>query len=151
MINVVEFETKSITKTTDYDGFIENEIRYVIVEKGTGKVLDDAQGYGYKTAQGAHKAGWYKFQRGRDHIITGAEKAKEFWDLHPEAAKEIENQMEMWYKELARGEFTFEQIISEVEKRFLLDVPQEILKYIDMLDPRYRKNWNKIKKKKFRR
>lgn len=36
------------------------EIRYYIVSTATGKALDDAQGYGYKTAQKAHAAYTYK-------------------------------------------------------------------------------------------
>ena len=32
------------------------ETRYRIVSTATGKVLDDAHGYGYKTAQKAHAA-----------------------------------------------------------------------------------------------
>lgn len=34
--------------------------RYVVVDEATGEVLDDAQGYGYKTAQNAHRAHAYK-------------------------------------------------------------------------------------------
>lgn len=34
--------------------------RYVIVDKETREVLDDAQGYGYKSPQGAHAAWSYK-------------------------------------------------------------------------------------------
>jgi hypothetical protein len=30
--------------------------RYVVVDEATGEVLDDAQGYGYKSAQNAHRA-----------------------------------------------------------------------------------------------
>lgn len=37
-----------------------SEIRYRIVSTDTGKVLDDAQGYGYKTAQKAYSAYAYK-------------------------------------------------------------------------------------------
>lgn len=40
-----------------YDTF---EIRYRIVSADTGEVLDDAQGYGYKTAQNAYSAYAYK-------------------------------------------------------------------------------------------
>lgn len=40
-----------------YDTF---EIRYQIVSTETGEVLDDAQGYGYKTAQKAYSAYAYK-------------------------------------------------------------------------------------------
>ncbi|BBX95905.1 hypothetical protein [Mycobacterium lacus] len=34
--------------------------RYVIVDAATGGIVDDAQGYGYKTAQNAHRAHAYK-------------------------------------------------------------------------------------------
>ena len=37
-----------------------NEKRYIIVDIKTNKVLDNAQGYGYKTRIGAHKAWGYK-------------------------------------------------------------------------------------------
>ena len=37
-----------------------NESRYRIVDVETGKVLDDAQGHGYKTAQKVHAARGYK-------------------------------------------------------------------------------------------
>lgn len=45
---------KSAALSTAYD------IRYVIVDKDTGEILDDAQGYGYKTAQKAYAAYGYK-------------------------------------------------------------------------------------------
>lgn len=36
------------------------ESRFVVINEDTGKILDDAQGYGYKTAQKAHAAWAYK-------------------------------------------------------------------------------------------
>ena len=36
------------------------EPRYVIVDEKTGKILDDGNGYGYKTVQAAHKGWAYK-------------------------------------------------------------------------------------------
>lgn len=36
------------------------ETRYRIVNEQTGEVIDDAQGYGYKSFQKAQKALWYK-------------------------------------------------------------------------------------------
>jgi hypothetical protein len=38
------------------------EKRYVVVDTETGKMLDDAQGYGYKSAQKAHAAYAYKHE-----------------------------------------------------------------------------------------
>lgn len=36
------------------------EPRYIIVDEETGEILDDANGYGYKTRQAAHKGWAYK-------------------------------------------------------------------------------------------
>lgn len=41
------------TLSEDYDR------RYVVVDATTGAIIDDAQGYGYKTAQNAHRAHGY--------------------------------------------------------------------------------------------
>lgn len=38
------------------------EKRYVVVDKNTGEVLDDAQGYGYKTKKNAYSAYYYKYR-----------------------------------------------------------------------------------------
>jgi len=39
------------------------EYRFKIVDKETGKIFDDAQGYGYKTKQSAYKSLTYKLKR----------------------------------------------------------------------------------------
>ena len=36
-----------------------SEDRYVVVDKDTGEILDDAQGYGFKTAEKAYKCFHY--------------------------------------------------------------------------------------------
>ena len=42
------------------------EKRFVLVDTETGEIIDDAQGCGYKTAQGAHRAyGWKQTHRRR--------------------------------------------------------------------------------------
>ena len=52
------------------------DMRYVIVDKNTGEVLDDAQGYGYRTVQGAYKAYAYK-TRDRSKDKEKAQRRKE--------------------------------------------------------------------------
>ena len=37
-----------------------DEKRFVVVDKNTGEILDDAQGYGYKTIRNAYAASAYK-------------------------------------------------------------------------------------------
>jgi len=39
---------------------INNQKRFVLMDNETRKIVDDAQGYGYKTVQGAYKA--YRFK-----------------------------------------------------------------------------------------
>lgn len=52
------------------------EPRFIIVDAETGEVLDDAQGYGYKSAQKAHAAwGW----KNRDPKLAAKEKAINKW------------------------------------------------------------------------
>lgn len=43
MANIIVIESNSLSKGYDK--------RYVIVDKDSGEILDDAQGYSYKTAQ----------------------------------------------------------------------------------------------------
>lgn len=45
-------------KANDY------ETRFRLVNKDTGEIIDDAQGYGYRTVQGCYKAIYYKRNRG---------------------------------------------------------------------------------------
>ena len=45
---------KSVALSSPYDP------RYIVVDSETGKTLDDANGYGYKSAQKAHAAFGYK-------------------------------------------------------------------------------------------
>lgn len=61
MSNVKAIRSESLSKPYDY--------RYVIVDIETGEILDDAQGYGYKTAQKAYAGYNYK-------IMPKSEKAK---------------------------------------------------------------------------
>ena len=42
----------------------EYETRFRLVNKDTGEIIDDAQGYGYRTVQGCYKAIYYKRNRG---------------------------------------------------------------------------------------
>lgn len=51
-ISVVAVESSSLSR--------KGERRYVILDVETGEILDDAQGYGYKSAQKAYAAWGYK-------------------------------------------------------------------------------------------
>lgn len=52
MKNIIVVEDKKLSK--------QYEKRFVVVDKETGEILDDAQGYGYKTIKNAYSAYAYK-------------------------------------------------------------------------------------------
>ena len=52
MVDIMVVESETLSKKYDK--------RYIIVNKESGELLDDAQGYGYKTPQKAHAAWAYK-------------------------------------------------------------------------------------------
>ena len=56
--------------------------RFIIVEKGTNNLIDDAQGYGYKTKDGAYKAAYYKLNQ--KSIIHKQRVVNNFLENHPE-------------------------------------------------------------------
>ena len=70
-----KIKTMMFNKEIDYgDGIKDYEIRYVIVDEETGEILDDAQGYGYKSPRKAYAAYAYKH---RDKSKDKEKKAKE--------------------------------------------------------------------------
>lgn len=42
--------------------------RFEIVDKETGEIIDNANGYGYKNKTNAYRAGWYKFGGGKRKV-----------------------------------------------------------------------------------
>ena len=100
--------------------------RFVIVDDD-GKIVDDAQGYGYKSKQKAHKAIWYKFQNGKQKINEKQKKKIEFFKQHKGLDKFLNKIFENNCKEIARGEVTDQDIIDEVKETFNIDIPKEYL------------------------
>jgi len=77
------------------------ETRYVIQDAETGEVLDDAQGYGFKTKQKAYAAWAYKT---RDPIKTAQKKEKEHAIRHwMKEHKSFCRDMEQFAFEIAKG------------------------------------------------
>ncbi len=73
-------------------------MRYCIVSTETGEVLDDAQGYGYKTARKAYAAYGYKTRdkskdeeraKAKEHIKKWMKENKEFIGLMDDIAFEM--------------------------------------------------------------
>lgn len=78
--------------------------RFKIVDKG-GKLVDNAQGYGFKTSQKAKKYIWYKFGGGKQKI----DDIKSFWRKNRQFSKKLSDLYMDWYKEIARNEVNFEE------------------------------------------
>ena len=78
----------------------EREDRWNIVDFKTGAIIDDAQGYGYKTQQKAAKAGWWKFKGGKGKT-KNEEKIVMLWmSNNAKYVEEYENIVISNFKEL---------------------------------------------------
>jgi hypothetical protein len=84
------------------------QARFIIINPDTGEVLDDAQGYGYKTAQKAHAAWNYKHDDARK-AWTAQKKAINKWlDSQRELSSRIDDGM--WYAVDDGMPFTIEDL-----------------------------------------
>jgi len=101
--------------------------RYIIVDE-EGKIIDDAQGYGYKTFNNATKAMWYKFGGGKRKKRNIKTERKRFFKENPGLEEFIDNFYETWFKELSRGEVTEEDLIQSIKEEFGIIYPKKLLK-----------------------
>ena len=100
--------------------------RWVITDDD-GKVVDDAQGYGYKSKQKAAKALWYKFKDGKSKINKNKQEKNAFFKQHKGLSKFLNKIYEDNFKELYRGEVTEQDIIDEVKEKFGINIPKSFL------------------------
>ena len=91
--------------------------RFVISNPITGKILDDAQGYGYTTKPKAEKAAWYKFKGGKSKLEAAEKEANNFWRAHKNFAATANEFYETRFKEIALGELDAEEEIAELAKK----------------------------------
>lgn len=100
----------------------ETQTRFDICD-ADGKVIDDAQGYGYKSAQSAHKAASYKFKGGKKK----ADEAKAFWRHHKEFAIKLSDLLLSSFKEPPSDAdiiaFSVECGISDFNSKFVKALP----------------------------
>lgn len=93
-----------------------------------GKVIDDAQGWGFKSKQAAIKAAWYRFGGGKQKIEKKKSDFKELMKV-PENKRlynRIDELLEWAWKEITRKETTVQDIFKEVEKEFSMEIPEAI-------------------------
>lgn len=106
--------------------------RYIIVDSETGEVIDDAQGYGYKSKVNAHKAMCYKFKGGKEKKDNDKKLFKEWVKegTNKSILKQIKNILEMNFKEIAGEEITTKDIIKEIEEEHNINIPNYVIKSI---------------------
>lgn len=100
--------------------------RFVIVDE-QGSVIDDANGYGYKSYRKGVKAMWYKFGGGKQKIDTAKQKRIAFMKQYPGLDEYITNLYEWNFKEMARGECTEDDFLDSIKEKFGINMPKEYL------------------------
>lgn len=103
-----------------------NPGRFVIVDDHES-VIDDANGYGYKSQKSANKAMWYKFGGGKEKKAELEKRKKQFFREYPGMEKYLDTLYETWFKEIARGEFTQQDLIKDIQEKFGVAIPVEFL------------------------
>lgn len=114
-------------KTVETEFGRHEEIRYAIVDDA-GKIIDDAQGYGYRTYAKASKAMWWKFKGGDKQ----SNDKLNWWKKHKELWLSIQDDLEYWWKEIMIGDFTDDDIKSLYKKKaedMHIDLPDDMLKF----------------------
>jgi hypothetical protein len=128
-MKVIPKQIKANIKQDQYDNYSQHDKRFVIIDD-SGNIVDDAQGWGYKTEEKARKAMWYKFKGGKKKIDKREEEKRVFFDNHQGLDKFLHRIWENNFKEIARGEVTEQDIIDDVKKEFGIDLPKEYVQGI---------------------
>ena len=96
--------------------------RYVVIGEATGAIVDDAQGYGYKSAQNAHRAHAYKSMPSKKKRQRDAAKRRvERWCAqHPEFMQRVEQSM---FYAMKDGENVTEADVLVILAEYGLELP----------------------------
>lgn len=103
------------------------EQRYAIYDL-TDKLLDDANGYGYKSVKSAHKAASYKLNGGKEKAKRTSNEAKLFLKKYPQISDDI--QQEMFYSFKDGEKFDSAEFWEKTELELGITIPLNIRKYI---------------------
>lgn len=112
--------------------------RFEIVDKETGEIIDNANGYGYKTKTNAYKAGWFKFGGGKKKV----DDAIAWWRL-PEHREFSEWLLEKRNSLIDECHDTHTQL--DGLRKYMAAKAEEYAKEhgIDDYKPEYFKSWDK--------
>lgn len=101
--------------------------RYAIANQDD-EIIDDAQGWGYKTRQSAQKALWWKFKGGKQKNNKEKNKLKAWLknETNKKVHKRIEYLIETHFKEIARNETTIDDIYEIVKEEFNIEIPSYV-------------------------
>lgn len=114
------------------------ETRFCIIDSETGEILDDAQGYGYKTAQKAYSAYAYKI-RSYDIVKEKEEKEKNIRKWMKEH-KEFVNLINGYAIEIAKGSMSPDD---RFDAKFVEELLVEYDLHIDFTASELLKVWQK--------
>lgn len=118
---------------TDY-GYSKKETRYYVIDKETGEMIDDAQGWGYKSKEKAYKCIAYKLNKKK--IDSDKQKVFDFIKEHKEYFK---NLVDIIGDDCLHGTpWSNTEMINYIKKQNFEDIPcnlKTVIKY--MFDYRY--------------
>lgn len=101
-----------------------NDERYVLVDVETGEVVDDAQGYGYRTKQKAHAAWAYKTRdKSKDKEKAAKYRKIKQWLKHN---KQFENLLESHLFDICTGHDPDETFNADLIRKVLQECELEI-------------------------
>ena len=97
--------------------------------------IENAQGYGYKSRDAAHRAAWYH-AGGKEAIKSNNSEAKQFIkvvkeQLGVDLEKVFDDELDLSVKEIMRGEITMEHVYAYVESKAQRPLPKSVRKYLE--------------------
>jgi hypothetical protein len=105
--------------------FKNNDFRFIILDDND-QVIDDANGYGYKTYQNAEKRMWFKFKGGKEKLDI----ISKFWKENQHIYKYYIDLLEINCKEISRYEVTVKELIDDTNEYFNTKISYSYFKNI---------------------
>jgi len=107
--------------------------RYAIADTN-GKIIDDAQGYGYKSKQAAYKVANYKFKGGKSRAHKKRVNARKWKKENKDVWLELVKTYQMNATELVKGNITEREIMNSVARTTGTQIPDFIISELDSID-----------------